>query len=56
MPTLRCALDAQKALMNERAEELERLEWQHRQKEIALGKKLEPSAELVRLREQAKDS
>jgi hypothetical protein len=29
---------------------LERLEWQHRQKEIALGKKLPPSEELARLR------
>jgi hypothetical protein len=32
---------------------LERLEWQHRQKEIALGKKLPPSDELVRLREES---
>jgi hypothetical protein len=41
---------------NEVMTELDRLEWQHRQKEIALGRKFEPSAELVRLREQAKDS
>jgi hypothetical protein len=27
------------------------LEWQHRQREIALGKRLEPSEELKRLRE-----
>ena len=33
---------------------LERLEWQHRQREIALGKKLPPSDELARLREEAK--
>ena len=34
---------------------LERLEWQHRQKEIALGKKLPPSEELLRLRKGQND-
>lgn len=33
---------------------LDSLEWQHRQKEICLGRKLPPSDELVRLREEAK--
>jgi hypothetical protein len=57
MPPLRRSLDAQKALMSERSDELlKRLEWLHRQREIALGRKLEPSEELVRLREELKPS